>query len=278
MILDSLISHFEVLVTHLIAIGIGGALAQIYFWFRKYYLHKRQLSIFSGFKKKTLFIYPQRDPCRDDKPGAILPLISTEDFLAINNIISAYLKINWDPPGTASLKDSVHVTDQDLKSHNLILICSPKTNKKTQEALDLLRKHNAIYKRHLPTFHINSQTDHWEMNHNGDIITSKSFEQNNPSLEYPLEDSAIIVKSFNPWNPKYRLLILAGIRGIGTWGAAEMLKKWTKKIYEKKGNSLKKGTSKEGNFIAYIKVMYTDLDIKEPPADSVQVIDLDERL
>lgn len=57
---------------------------------------------------------------------------------------------------------------------------------------------------------------------------------------------------------------MAGIRGIGTWGAAECLKKWWKPIYSAKASTRSiGGPSKAGDFAALVKVRYRNYDIKE---------------
>ena len=70
---------------------------------------------------KILFIFPHRD----EPPEAILPRTSTEDFLAMNNFISALLSIGWSKK--IGVRDMSRVTEAD-KTCNLVIICSPKSN------------------------------------------------------------------------------------------------------------------------------------------------------
>ncbi|MGH9894590.1 MAG: hypothetical protein ACREA0_21950 [bacterium] len=69
------------------------------------------------------------------------------------------------------------------------------------------------------------------------------------------------------------ILVVAGIRGIGTWGAAEFLEKWWPELYRRKDSSRKRGTRKEGEFAALVSVLYDDNYIKR--ATLIHVTDLD---
>src|SRR5262245_51841832 len=79
-----------------------------------------QGALLQGIDDRTLFVFPPRPT-----GGILLPRVAVEDFLAINNIISAYLRIRRRPP--AKLKDHAHLSSQDKKENNLILICSSKS-------------------------------------------------------------------------------------------------------------------------------------------------------
>jgi hypothetical protein len=68
-----------------------------------------------------LFVFPHRDTT----PEAILPRTSTEDFLAMNNFISALLIIGW--TRKTGVRDTGRLTESD-KRRNLVIICSPKSN------------------------------------------------------------------------------------------------------------------------------------------------------
>lgn len=72
-------------------------------------------------------------------------------------------------------------------------------------------------------------------------------------------DHAVLVKATNPWDFSKKVLILAGIRGIGTWGAGEFLKKEWPEIYNRKNS--KNGLKKGGDFTAVIRVNYNKCDL-----------------
>ena len=78
-----------------------------------------------------------------------------------------------------------------------------------------------------------------------------------PEQEYV--DVGYLTKVTNPFcgedDKKTKIFIVAGIRGIGTWGVAECLKKNLKAIY----NEL--GKTKDADFSAAIRIHYKNLDI-----------------
>jgi len=234
----------------------------------KYKERKRasgQRAIFSRMEKPTKFVFPPRENIE----LAILPRMSTEDFLAINNIISAFILAGYKPP--SKVVDSKNITKHDKQHNNLILICSSKSNKATKEALDLIRNNNPRLAHVIPVFESNPETGRIEIKFNHATYPSESFEQKGPELT----DIAVIVKSQSPWAGQYKILVVAGIRGIGTWGAAEFLKKWWKPLYDRKRSSHSRDMSKTGDFAAIVKVKYKEYDIKN--VDLLNLVDLDDQ-
>jgi hypothetical protein len=196
--------------------------------------------------------------------------MAIEDFLAINNIISAYLRVGRTPPD--KIRDTDHLTPQDKRQNNLILICSSKSNKTTEEAIRLLRERTNL-KDLIPYFEgVPGAPAQIQIRCNQAIYPSASYEQENQTGGH-LDDIAVVIKAQNPWAAQYKVLIVAGIRGIGTWGAAEFLKKWWKDLYLRKDRSRKRGTSKQGDFVAIVSVCYEDHDIKH--VNVLHVADLD---
>lgn len=241
-------------------IGASGA----YAWrrFQTWRMARGQGAIFAGLDDRTLFVFPPRQ-----SGGALLPRVAVEDFLAINNIISAYLLIGRRPPH--KIKDPDHLTAQDKKENSLILICSSKSNSATKEAIDSLRARNSRLHDLIPYFEDIPGTNQDQIKWNKGVFPSDSFGQQGPRLD----DMAIIVKAQNPWAGQHKVLIVAGIRGIGTWGAAEFLKKWWQPLYERKDASRQRRTTKQGDFAAVVSVHYEDYDIKA--VTLVNVVDLD---
>jgi len=233
---------------------ILGYLAR-YFW--SFYHNKRrsagQAAIFSGLVGPTKFVFPPRE----EVASAFLPRISIEDFMAINNIISAYIFAGLNPP--SKVVDSRNLSETDKRQNNLILICSSKTNTATAEALRRLKDENSAKAQLIPDFEKEQKTGRIHIKWKSGIFPSETFDQKGPVYN----DIAIIVKTRSPWAGQYKILVIAGIRGIGTWGAAEFLKKWWKPLYQKKVGK------KTGDFAALVKVQYEDYDIK-----SVELLDL----
>lgn len=193
--------------------------------------------------------------------------MAIEDFLAINNTISSLILVGAQVD--LKVRDSKHLTESEKKQANLILICSSKTNEITEEALNQLRDNMPHARDLIPSFERvgnNQVFIRW----NRGSYPSDSFTQQGPEFD----DIAIIVKAQSPWAGQRKILIIAGIRGFGTWGAAECLKKWWQPIYAKKCSSRGRHCSKTGDFAALIGVKYRENDIKE--AKLIHLVGLDE--
>jgi len=204
---------------------------------------------------QLLFVFPHRE----EIPEAILPRTSTEDFLAMNNFISALLNIEW--PRKIGVRDTNRVTEADRK-RNLVIICSPKSNilaATFQKSLQQSQSEAFVFQ--------NDDTGRWHIcDSDGAPYHSKSWGQEDgylraginrhdlPSQNY--EDYAVITKTTNPWNEKTKVLWVAGIRGIGTWGAAECIKKEWRQIYDQLPSE-----TKDGDFSALLRIEYNNCDI-----------------
>ncbi|MDY6904324.1 MAG: hypothetical protein SWH61_06535 [Thermodesulfobacteriota bacterium] len=249
----------------LIATATGYLLNTAVNWWKGHRRTKGQAAILHGFEGPTKFVFPHRE----DSELAILPRISTEDFMAINNIISAFLAAEISPP--SKMVDCTNITEADKCSNNLILICSSKTNPVTAEALSLLRQNHPQIADYIPEFAVDEKTGHTFIRWNQGKYVSKSFYQDQNG---PLEDIAIILKAKSPWASQYNILVVAGIRGIGTWGAAECLKKSWEAIYAEKGADKKTGASKQGSFVALENISFSDYDIKPPTLIDLKDLDI----
>src|SRR5262245_53676351 len=121
------------LVPHAIWAGIGGA--SVYTWNR---LVERWRAfghgaLLSGMDGPTLFVFPPRSL----QDNSLLPRMAIEDFLAINNIISACLLAGRSAPD--KIRDMNSLSDYEKKHNNLILICSSKSNSVTKDVIEQLR-------------------------------------------------------------------------------------------------------------------------------------------
>lgn len=246
------------------AMAIGYLIKTGMTWWKGRKRTKGQSALLSGFDGPTKFVFPPRE----DTELSILPRISTEDFMAINNVISTFINAQIVPP--SKMVDSLNITDEDKSSNNLILICSSKTNTVTAEALELLRDNHPQIREYIPEFCFDEKTNQTIIRWNQGKYVSNSFYQN----AGPMGDVAIILKAKNPWASQYNILIIAGIRGIGTWGAAECLKKWWQPIYSEKGANKKEGSSKQGSFVALVNIKYNEYDIKEGKLIDLKNLDI----
>lgn len=227
-----------------------------------------------GKKEELLFVFPHRDDIveKPKKPIDILPRTSTEDFLAINNIKSALLKIHWE--GKDSVKQPDGLGDPDI-TKNIFSICSMKSNKFTAKVENLLIAQKKIIYR---VEQVPNKTHEFFITDGIGKFESKTYRQvedylangipKNRLNEQTYEDFGYITKITNPYNSdtnhKTKIYIVAGIRGIGTWGAGECIKKNWKKIYDKIDS-----TNKEASFSALIQLKYESMDISEIKVISV---------
>jgi len=203
---------------------------------------------------ELLFVFAHRD-----EGGSILPRTSTEDFLAMNNFISALLNIGW--KGKISVRDTKRLTDSDRKK-NIVSICSSKSNKFTKEVESKLLKKGVDFYYSKK----DSKSEHWYITDGNAIFPSRTYDQIDDFLskgrdrrdvpEQKLDDVALITKITNPWNATNKIVIIAGVRGVGTWGAAECIKKEWKQIH-----SLLKHFKKGCDFSAILSINYNNCDI-----------------
>lgn len=246
-----------------IGAGIIGAYVQRRFDRRA---ERRPLNQLLNFGPDSLlFIFPHRDT----SPEAILPRTSTEDFLAMNNFISALLNIGWSRK--IGVRDTTRVSEAD-KRRNLVIICSPKSNTIA-----------STFQRELRTSHANAFA--FESKEDRVCITdgdgapyeSKSYDQVKQYLSSGIakpdlpgkayEDYAVITKVTSPWNEKMKVVWVAGIRGIGTWGAAECIKKEWRQIYEQLPPD-----GKTCDFSALLKIEYDNCDITSVEVRRVELL------
>ncbi len=249
----------------LIAATIGYFSRLIWVYFLTHRSAIGQRALLSGIDNPLLFVFPPRE----EVDSAVLPRISVEDFLAINNIISALIQIGW--KGEYKIRDTQHLSEDDKKKYNMIFICSSKTNEKTGEVLEKLRSINNRMNDLVPYFE-KDDSNRVQIKWNKGTYPSDSYDQEGPELN----DIAIVVKARSPWAGQRKIMVVAGIRGFGTWGAAECLKKWWKVIYHAKGSSIKRHMSKKGDFVALLNIRYESYDIKA--ANLLHLVDLDKEL
>jgi len=202
-----------------------------------------------------LFIFPQRDTITE----AILPQTSTEDFLAMNNFITGLLNIDW--RRKVGVRDTTRVLREE-REENLVIICSPKSN-------TFARDFQEEWKEQLKGgffFKMDDKGRWYIKATDGGLYYSDSFDQEKqykaegcipsdlPSNKF--DDVAIVTKLTNPWEKRNKVFWIAGIRGIGTWGAAECIKKEWRQIYDELPHD-----NKEADFSALINIGYDNCDI-----------------
>lgn len=236
--------------------------AAIYARLREYKT-KRPLNRLLNFgNDELLYIFPPRY----EAPEAILPRTSTEDFLAMNNFTGALLQIGW--ANKVGVRDIDHFTPND-KNRNLVVICSPKSNPfaaVVQTEMFKLYPQSRFYRvERDPDHRVEQDPDEeqWVVRDGFGIWRSDTYsqidgfrEENLVTAEQTLDDVAVISKITNPWNKENKIFLVAGVRGIGTWGAAECINKEWQQIYKRMPRRLK-----GGDFSALVQVDYHNCDI-----------------
>ena len=116
-----------------------------------------------------------------------------------------------------------------LVTEHLTLICSPKANPYTRSAIDCLVKN--FRDLQLSFELISPNPDRWKIKYNGADYISPSYSEadslqadGKSEAQGPLTDFGLLGRFQSPWNPRAKILLISGIRGIGTWGAARYLR------------------------------------------------------
>jgi hypothetical protein len=226
----------------------------------KKYKQRGLAAILNFLGDQITFIYPPREDCDADPYKVILPRTATEDFLSINNVLSAFLKIQWN--GNIQLCNSKEFGKEERK-RDLIFICSPLSNDGTKEVLAELSKK---YRCGIPQFKYDEEKKQCYLRVSGGRYDSSTYDVVKECIkagtrpeEAEMYDHAVLLKAENPWDPTKKVIVLAGIRGIGTWGAGECLKKGWQEIYNRKHS--KGGQKKSGDFVAVIRVNFNKCDL-----------------
>lgn len=225
----------------------------------------RQLFNFGS--DEVIFVFTHGGPATQ----AILPRTSTEAFIAVNNLIGTLLLMGW--KGPIRVRDTTHMSSND-RNKNLVIVTGPKSNSFAGEVLERIKKQVPSL---LDFERISDNPERWQILSDIYKCPSPSYEQEVVALQngkeiatQKLEDVAMIAKVTNPWNGANKIFIVAGVRGIGTWGAAEYLRKYAKELYQSKSGSGR--YKKNGNFAALLKVTYENFDIVH--VEQRQLIDI----
>jgi hypothetical protein len=227
---------------------------------RQYLAYKYLRHLFNFGSEEPLFVVPHRVL----ESNSIMPRVAVEDVLAMKNILFIGNLIGW--KGQIRIRDVAHLSESD-KKHNIVTFGGTKVNPFTKEVLASLPEHQQLSLEHDPVY-----ADRWVLRRGNDTTYhSGSYEvTDNAGAEVELNDVAAIVKLKNPHNPNAIVIAIAGMRGIGTWGAADCLRKCAKEIYSRKRRG--KRFRKSGEFIIVVSTRYKNFDIVR--ADIKDFIDL----
>ena len=247
------------IVMGLVAAAISGFLGFVirrYLDLRPYRRLARLLQPFTRSSEEVIFVYPWRE----EAPASILPRTSTEDMAAINNVVGSLASVGW--RGPVRVRDAARAVNNTIdRKRNLVTICGPQTNDLTKEVLRRL-----VSKPGLDFYdfqRLKSNPKRWEIVRGRAHFPSLSYDQeaevrasDQVVAEGKYEDVAVLAKVTNPWNADSKVLIVSGIRGFGTWGAAEYLRKHASELFALKGKP------KNGNFAALVAVTYENCDLQ----------------
>lgn len=214
---------------------------------------KRALKKLVSFDDKDLVVVL---PYIETFPETLVPRTSAEDFAAFLVMLNVLFDMEWRGKLIPMTADEVSPTDLE---RNLLLVCAGKSNPLTDKVIE-----KAIDRFGYDMFRF-TQLDgrkEWEIRDSTSCYQSPSYreiEQYSAEglvlREQEIHDVALITKFRNPWNTKNCVLILAGLRAIGTWGAAEFICKEWKQLYKQKSRFRLR---KHGDFAAIVSVSYSN--------------------
>lgn len=217
-------------------------------------------------RRRVVFVFPTRPA--DEKENRPFRQVSMEDMLAMNYVGRALSLGGWDDETTDYRVEELFAPQRhnphrkvDDADHNIVSICMSRANTITGCALDELRRRKLLdcefLERKTP-----EGNAAWALRWDDVVLQSPTFEQEAELLkkkvqfrEGMLQDYALIVKAPNPWSREGgKILIVAGVRGIGTWGAGWFIRERARFIYDRFGH---------GNFAQVVKVTYDNWRIAD---------------
>ena len=192
-----------------------------------------------------------------------LPQVAVEDVLALRNVFEVLSELGIKHP---KIRHPENLSDSDLK-RNIISIGGSNRNSFTKKVLEFPVNGDLLSFATSPT-----AADQIEFKRgNSMTYTSPSYigtPEDQPKARS--SDIAFILRRPNPKNELCSVVILAGIRGIGTWGASDHLRKHAKKLSARvakdQDNAIKQG------FLAVITADYENFDIVQTKVKDVSTV------
>lgn len=167
----------------------------------------------TGNKEERLLIVVPTQKIYDTSRKAIT---THEDAMAQAELQCEFIKYGI----THDIVLDINVTDQLLRERNIILICGPVANSITEK----LYNHNS---HGIPVKFAN-KNGAWSIIN----IDGHSWNRDKTATD---TDYGILVRTSNPWSRSHNLnnwLVLgAGIKGLGSWGAVHLISQETKALW-----------------------------------------------
>lgn len=180
-------------------------------------------------------------PLHKIENGRRLPYVAVEDVYALRNVLALLAKMGRTIP---SIRDPEHL--DGVVTKNLITIGGPNRNSFTKYILSAQEKIKFVD---------DQVTGHTEI-HRGTGTRHTSASYSKPEGEQS-SDMAVLLRCQNPKNESNVVIVIAGIRGIGTWGASDYLRKEAEALAGELDER-----QKHTGFLAEIAVDYEKLDIR----------------
>lgn len=158
--------------------------------------------------------------------------VALDDMYAVESYVRALILAY--PSEFTSPQASVSVDLADAfrgpDPRNILSVCSTKRNAVLTAVLADPGIREWLSCEFIEVRHGNSKEARWSMRFAGSVIHSPSYEQEDAIVHEgrapsagPLVDYALLARVTNPWNERAKIVIAAGIRAFGSWGAAEFL-------------------------------------------------------
>jgi hypothetical protein len=211
---------------------------------RRNYRVRNPIRRFLGFDDRlhVIIVYPPRDTAGDNR---ILPQVAAEDFAAVNNVIRLLDDAGWPRARVhvcdwkryqRCLEEETMIDDLPYSAHNRICICSPKPESNpvtgtTLEELGAPASFELVDESEWadplqPEYRIRFfEVARKSLSYGQQVTERRSATK---KVHPHISDAALVLKAPLPAQAaglRAGVLIIAGIRGIGTWGAADFLRK-----------------------------------------------------
>jgi hypothetical protein len=217
-------------------------------WFRGWVRGKELRQLLQLGHDEVIVVLPHQTGSKSRR----LPQVAVEDVLALRNVFDILSELGVKHP---KIRHPSNLAEPD-KKRNIITIGGSITNAFSREILQL-----PLADGQLAFVPSDTQPEQIVLKR-GDSITytSASYSHDGTeSAEAKNRDIGLILRRPNPKNPSCSVVVLAGIRGIGTWGASDHLRKHARKLFAR----VKKDDSNaiDLGFLAVLDAEYENFDI-----------------